>query len=90
MIKADAFYPARLAVGDPMHVAKGLHTRPEPTTPAYLATTMEFMVRVCKGLVPYKLDHTGVQLYADQVGKIGAVFATRTARGHYLPTGRIQ
>jgi len=90
LIKADAFYPARLAVGDPMHVAKGLHTRPEPTTPAYLATTMEFMVRVCKGLVPYKLDHTGVQLYADQVGKIGAVFATRTARGHYLPTGRIQ
>jgi len=75
-----------------MHVAKGKHAGPEPLTPAYLATIMEFTLRVCKDLKPYTMDATGVQLYSDtgQVGKIGAVFASPTARGHQFPTGRIQ
>ena len=45
---ADAFYPARLSVGDPMHMRKDAHMLPEPTTPAAWATTIEFMIRTCK------------------------------------------
>jgi hypothetical protein len=88
-------YPARLSVGDPMHMRKDAHRSPEPKTPAYLATTIEFMIRTCKELKPYVMDQTGVQLYPDQVGKIGAIFSTRTqsgryGKGHYHPTGLIQ
>ena len=86
---ADAMYPERLSVGDVMHVSRGAHATAEPTTPAYLATTIEFTIRVCKELKPYVLDEAGIRLYADQVGKIGAVFATRTGTGHERPSGRV-
>ena len=36
------------------------------------------------------MDKKGVQLYPDQVGKIGAIFATRTESGLYNKVGRLR
>jgi len=68
-IYADAMYPARLSVGDPMHVPKGQHAAPEPVTPAYLATTIEFMIRVwCVRTATHRnaVQHTAARCNALQ------------------------
>ena len=82
LIYADAFYPLRLAVGDVLHVPSGQHKSAEPTTPQYLATPIEFSLRVCKELKPYLLDSAGLCSLAAPPARALAGLQCRRAHVH--------
>ena len=85
LIYADAFYPLRLAVGDVLHVPSGQHKNAEPTTPQYLATPIEFSLRVCKELKPYLLDSAGLCSLAASPARALAGLQCRCAHVHGTP-----